>query len=71
MKKQISTPAGEVRPGTKIRIIKMMDANGKDYQASAYKGKTGTVTLIDDMGQLFGSWGGLAVIPGLDEFEII
>ena len=29
------------------------------------------VVRIDDMGQLHGSWGGLAVIPGEDIFTII
>lgn len=36
-----------------------------------YTGAIGEVTLIDDMGQLHGTWGGLAVIPEEDEFEII
>ena len=26
----------------------------------------GTVTAVDDMGQLHGTWGGLAAIPGED-----
>jgi hypothetical protein len=36
-----------------------------------YPGRVGIVTSIDDAGQLHGTWGGLAVIPGEDEFEII
>ena len=36
-----------------------------------YTGKTGTIEHIDDMGQLHGSWGGCALIPGTDEFEIV
>ncbi len=31
-----------------------------------YSGKTGKITYIDDMGQLHGTWGGLAVIPEED-----
>lgn len=48
--------------GKKIRIINM---EGEPQ----YTGKTGTVTFIDDAGQLHGTWGGLAVIPGQDRFE--
>jgi len=36
-----------------------------------YSGKEGEITHIDDMGQLHGTWGGLAVIPGEDNYEII
>ena len=36
-----------------------------------YEGKTGEVTHIDDIGQLHGTWGGLAVIPDADSFEIV
>lgn len=36
-----------------------------------YTGKEGVITHIDDYGQIFGSWGGLAVVPDVDDFEII
>lgn len=36
-----------------------------------YTGREGLVNSVDDMGQLHGSWGGCAVIPGTDEFEVI
>lgn len=36
-----------------------------------YDGKGGKITHIDSMGQLFGTWGGLAVIPEEDIFKII
>ena len=45
-------------------------ANWMDGE-SRYAGKQGVITKIDDMGQLHGTWGGLAVIPGVDEFTII
>ena len=51
--------------GDRIRIIHL---EGED---NSYDGKEGTVDHIDDIGQLHGSWGGLAVIPGVDEFEVI
>jgi hypothetical protein len=36
-----------------------------------YVGRTGKVTLVDDKGQLHGTWGGLAVIPGEDAFHVV
>ena len=78
MKQSIVTPAGTVKAGTVIRIIRMDDnapsfafSGGKDPSAPGYNRKEGTVNFIDDEGQLHGTWGGLAVIPGLDQFEII
>lgn len=53
--------------GKKIRIINMDDElSGKNYN-----GKTGTVEYVDSLGQLHGTWGSLAVIPEIDEFEVI
>lgn len=53
-----------IKVGDKIRIDNM---NGE----LIYCGRVGVVRMIDDMGQLHGSWGGLAVIPGEDNFTII
>lgn len=50
--------------GDKIRIIHL---KGEDDR---YNGLEGIVEHIDDMGQLHGSWGGLAIIPEEDDFEI-
>jgi len=36
-----------------------------------YEGRTGVVERVDDIGQLHGTWGGLAVIPGKDSVSII
>ena len=36
-----------------------------------YTNKVGTVTDIDDIGQIHGTWGGCAIIPEEDKFEII
>ncbi len=52
--------------GDKIRILHMDDPSG-----SRYINRTGEVTYIDSMGQLHGTWGGLAIIPEIDEYEII
>lgn len=50
--------------GKKIRIIDM--AGEPDYA-----GKEGVVKYIDAIGQLHGSWGGLAVQPENDSFKVI
>lgn len=57
--------------GTKIRIKRLDDANGLDTIAQKYSGKEGVIDHIDSIGQLHGTWGGLAVIPGVDEFEVL
>ena len=60
-----------VKVGDTIKITHMDDGDGNDKQAMDYNGRTGEVTLIDDAGQLHGTWGGLAVIPETDEFIIL
>ena len=56
----------KAKVGDKIRIIYMNDPFGDKYI-----GKIGEVTYIDSMNQLHGTWGGLAIIPEIDKFEII
>ena len=34
-----------------------------------YTGKSGIIESIDDAGQLHGTWGGCALIPGIDKFH--
>jgi hypothetical protein len=48
--------------GDKIRIIEMVGE-------PQYSGKVGTIEHIDDLGQLHGSWGGLAVQADKDNIE--
>lgn len=60
----------KVKIGDTIRIIRMNDDGGKDLQARMYNGCSGVVEHIDSKGQLHGTWGGLAVIPGVDEIEV-
>ena len=50
--------------GDKIEIIYMQGE-------PQYTGKIGIITSIDDIGQLHGTWGGLAVIPGEDSYRVI
>lgn len=53
-----------VKVGDTIRI-EYMDGEPQ------YCGREGVVKSIDDIGQLHGTWGGLAVVPGTDIFTII
>ena len=53
-----------IKVGDKIRIIEMKDE-------PQYEGKTGIVELIDGIGQIHGTWGGCALIPEVDKFEIV
>ena len=50
--------------GDRILIIEMKDE-------PSYKGKEGEVLFIDDIGQIHGTWGGCALIPEVDKFEVI
>lgn len=56
----------KAKVGDRIKIIELNDP----YDHS-YPGRSGTVEYIDSMGQLHGTWGGLAVIPEVDLYEII
>ena len=51
--------------GQRIRIIHL------ESEDTRYDGKEGVIEHIDDIGQLHGTWGGLAIIPEADDFEII
>ena len=53
-----------VQIGDKIKIMYMKGE--PDYTF-----KEGIVRRIDDIGQLHGTWGGLAIIPEVDNFEIL
>lgn len=50
--------------GKKVRIIYM---EGEPH----YDGRVGTVTHIDSAGQIHGTWGGCAIIPDKDSYEVI
>ena len=54
----------EVKIGDKILIIEMKDE-------PQYSGRFGVVTHIDDAGQIHGTWGGCALIPGIDTYYIL
>ena len=60
-----------IKKGDKLRIIRMDDSNGKDHQARMMNGRVVTVKFIDGLGQIHLEESGLALIPEVDEFEII
>ena len=60
-----------MKKGDKIRIIRMDDSNGTDYQARMMNGRVVTVKFIDGKGQIHLEESGLALIPEVDEFELI
>ena len=49
----------------------MDDNNGSDIQARMLDGKVVTISFIDDIGQIHLEESGLALIPGVDTFEIL
>ena len=55
---------GIVNIGDTIKIISMKDE-------PHYTNRVGTVTHIDDAGQIHGTWGECALIPEIDTFVIL
>jgi len=60
-----------MKKGDKIKIIRMDDKNGADYQAAQMNSKIVTVKFIDGIGQIHLEESGLALIPGLDDYELV
>ena len=54
----------DVKIGDKILIIEMKDE-------PQYSGRAGSVLYVDDAGQIHGTWGGCALIPGIDKYVVI
>lgn len=59
-----------VKVGDTIKIL-LVDDCGYDTVVDSYIGREGVVQFIDSIGQLHGTWGGLAIIPGPDKFKVI
>ena len=36
-----------------------------------YRGRVGRIKHVDDAGQFHGTWGSLAVVPGVDKYLIL
>ena len=51
--------------GKQVRINHLEGEDGR------YDGREGRVTHVDDMGDLHGTWGGLAIIAESDDFEVL
>lgn len=54
-------------------MVEIGDTIRIDYMEGEpdYTGREGIVKSIDDAGQIHGTFGGCAVIPGIDSFTII
>lgn len=52
------------KPGDKIKVLFMKGE-------PEYTGREGIITNIDSLGQMHGTWGGCAVIPEVDRFEVL
>lgn len=63
----MATNNSQYQVGQKIQIISLEDS----YCAGRYNRREGVIEYIDDIGQLHGTWGGLALIPGVDDFRVI
>ena len=53
------------------RVVKMDTAGGMDGQAKRLEGKVFTVRFIDSAGQIHLEETGIALLPGVDEYEIV
>ena len=53
------------------RVVKMDTAGGMDWQAKRLEGKVFTVRFIDSAGQIHLEETGIALLPGVDEYEIV
>ena len=60
-----------MKVGDRIRIIRMNDDNGRDWRATDMNGVEGVVDYIDSLGQIHLKGYGLALIPGVDIFQVI
>ena len=49
------------------QTIEILNMEGEPH----YTGKIGVVEYVDDIGQLHGTWGGLAVNPDIDSFRVV
>lgn len=57
------------RVGQKIHILKLKGE--EQLTGETYENREGVITSVDDIGQLHGTWGGLAVIPEVDRFYVV
>ena len=60
-----------IKRGAKVRVIKIDDAGGMDWQARQLNGKIFTVRYVDSTGQIHLEETGIALIPGVDQFVVV
>ena len=60
-----------MKKGDMVKVIRMDDKGGNDWQATQMNGVIAEIDYIDSIGQVHLKGFGLALIPGLDEFTII
>ena len=60
-----------MKTGDRIRIIRMNDDNGRDWQATLMNGVEGRIDYIDSAGNIHLEGYGLALIPGVDKYVIV
>lgn len=53
-----------IKEGDRVRIIEMQGE-------PQYCGREGIVKRIDSIGQIHGTWGGCAIVPECDRYEVI
>ena len=53
-----------------IRIIHLAPGQFCDDNPR-YAGKVGVIDYIDSEGHLFGTWGGISILPDEDDFEVL
>lgn len=52
-------------------VGKTIEINHLEGENCDYDGRKGVVKMVDDIGQLHGSWGGIAVNPETDTISIV
>ena len=60
-----------IKRGAKVRVIKIDDAGGMDWLARQLNGKIFTVRYVDSTGQIHLEETGIALIPGVDHYEVV
>ena len=60
-----------IKRGSRVRVVKIDTADEMDWQAKRLEGKVFTVRSVDSAGQIHLEETRLALIPGVDEYEIV
>ena len=60
-----------IKRGSMVRVVKMDTAGGIDWQARQLNGKVFTVRDVDSTGQIHLEETGIALIPGVDQYEVV